>query len=280
MVLESLAPQVRALGAEVIVGDGHGRGVPDDHGFPDLRVVRRPGASVFQLRALAFDETRADIIAVTEDHCRVAADWCEQVLRAHRAYPDAAAIGGVVHNGADGNLWDWASFLISNGTLLPPLPAGARADISGQANLSYKRWALPSHVPPHGYDEPAHKRALRAAGHTLVTDDRMVAAHVQSLGRLGSCVIHYHNGRATTGFASLGFTRAQRLRQGLRRLLLPLRVAHDSARIVARTVVRKPAHRRVAILAWPLIMLMLCFHVAGELAGCVRGPGDSPRRVR
>lgn len=115
MLLESLAPQVRALGAEVIVADGHGRGVPDDHGFPNLRVVRRPGASVYQLRA-------------------------------HRTYPRAAAIGGVVHNGADDNLWDWASFLISNGTLLPPLPPGDRPDISGQANLSYKRWALPSNV--------------------------------------------------------------------------------------------------------------------------------------
>ncbi len=58
------------------------------------------------------------------------------------------------------------------------------------------------------------------------------------------------------------------------------RAARDSTRIVARTVVRKPAYRRVAILAWLLIMLMLCFHVAGELAGYVRGPGDSPRRVR
>jgi hypothetical protein len=235
----------------MVVADGHGRALPEDHGFPNLRVVRRPGASVYQLRPLAFAETRADIIALTEDHCVVAADWCEQVLRAHRTYPRAAAIGGVVHNGASDNLWHWANFLISNGPLLPPVPVGERADISGQANVSYKRWALPSHVPPHGYEETGHKRALRAAGHTLVTDDRVVAAHAQSLGRLGSCLIHYHNARASTGFASLRCTRAERLGHALRRLLLPLRVAADSTRIVARTVVRKPAHRRVAVSRGP-----------------------------
>ena len=151
------------------------------------------------------------------------------MLRAHRTYPRAAAIGGVVHNGASDNLWDWASFLISNGPLLPPVPTGERPHIAGSANLSYKRWALPSKVPPHGYDDWEHKRTLRAAGHTLVTDDRVVTAHVQSLGRLGSCAIHYHNGRATAGFASLGSSRAQRLRHALRRLLLPLRVAGDSS---------------------------------------------------
>jgi hypothetical protein len=279
-VLESLAPQAEALGAEIIVADGHGRGLPDEHGFGHIRVVRRPGASVYQLRALAFAESRADVVAVTEDHCVVAADWCEQVLRAHRAYPRAAAIGGIVYNGASDSLWDWANFLISNGPLLPPLPVGERDDIAGQANLSYKRWALPSSVPPHGYEEPEHKRALRAAGHTLVTDDRMVTFHVQSLGRLGSCLVHYHNARASTGFASLHFTRAQRLAHAVRRLLLPVRVAVDSTRIVARTVVRKPAYRRVAVLAWPLVTLMLCFHVAGELVGYARGPGSSPGRVR
>src|SRR5688500_2605404 len=195
-VLQCLAPQVRALGAEIIVADGHGHGLPDDHGVPNVRVVRRPGASVYQLRALAFAETRADIIAVTEDHCVIAADWCEQVLRAHRAHPRAAAIGGVVYNGATDSLWDWANFLISNGTYLPPLATGERADISGQANLSYKRWALPANTLPHGYDEPGHKRALQAAGHPLVSTDRMVAAHAQSLGRLGSCLLHYHHARA------------------------------------------------------------------------------------
>ncbi|HUF91748.1 MAG TPA: hypothetical protein VMR23_05180 [Candidatus Limnocylindria bacterium] len=59
-----------------------------------------------------------------------------------------------------------------------------------------------------------------------------------------------------------------------------MRMAADGTRIVARTVVRRPEYRRVALLAWPLVTLMLGFHVAGELAGYVRGPGDSPWRLR
>jgi hypothetical protein len=103
---------------------------------------------------------------------------------------------------------------------------------------------------------------------------------VQSLGRLGSCLIHYHNARTVAGFAGLRCTRAGRTGHALRRLLLPVRMAADSTRIVARTLVRKPGYGRVAILAWPLIMLMVGFHVAGELAGYVRGPGDSPWQMR
>jgi hypothetical protein len=47
-----------------------------------------------------------------------------------------------------------------------------------------------------------------------------------------------------------------------------------------RIIIRKPDYSRVAVRACPLIMLMLVFHVAGELMGWVCGPGDSPRRVR
>ncbi len=56
-------------------------------------------------------------------------------------------------------------------------------------------------------------------------------------------------------------------------------MAADSTR-VARTLVRKPEYRRVALLAWALITLMLGFHVAGELAGYLRGPGASPWQLR
>ena len=109
-VLDSVYVQTRALGAELIVVDGHGQGLCEDHGYAGVRWLRRPGNTVFQLRAIGLAEARGEVVAVTEDHCRVAPDWCEQVLRAHRENPHAAVIGGVVDNGAVDSLWDRASF--------------------------------------------------------------------------------------------------------------------------------------------------------------------------
>jgi len=215
MVLDSVAAQVSAHAGELVIVDGSydGTALPSAHAYGDhLRHVRRPGATVFQLRALGLREARGAIIAVTEDHCRVAPDWCAETLRAHREHPAAAMIGGAVENGADQNLWDWANFLISNGAFLPPIPNGERPDIGGQANISYKRWALPREVAPWGLEEAHHKRRLRAAGHALVNDDRVRVAHVQAPGAVGSCLIHFHDGATNAGFPAQPVARQGRPR--------------------------------------------------------------------
>jgi hypothetical protein len=279
-VLDSVAGQASALGAEIVVVDGDGAGLPEDHGYEGVRWLRLPGRDVARLRAVGLAEARGEIVAMTEDHCEVAPDWCESVLRAHREYPEAAMIGGVVTNGADRDPWDWANFLVSNGPFLPPIPTGERPDIAGQANLSYKRWALPASVPADGMEEAAYKRELRAGGHTLVNDDRLVVAHVQDLGAWGGCMIHFHDGRSTAALAGSRAGRARRVYLTLRALLLPLRVARDSTRIVARTVVRKPGYRALALRLWPLVAVVLCFHAGGEFAGYALGPGDSRRMLR
>ena len=279
-VLDSVYVQARALGAELIVIDGHGQGLCEDHSYAGVRWLRRPGDSVFQLRAIGLAEARGEVVAVTEDHCRVAPDWCEQVLRAHQENPQAAMIGGVVDNGAADGLWDRASFFISGGAFLPPIPNGERPNIAGQANISYKRWALPENLPPYGIVESDYTRDLRASGRILVNDDRLVVAHVQPLGALGSCLIHYHDGRASAGFIRAKLGRAQRVYHVLRALLMPLRVAKDSLRIVARMVAHKPAYRWQALVSWPLIVVILHFHAAGELMGYLYGPGNSPHRLR
>ncbi len=279
-ILDSVYAQARALGAELVVVDGHGHGLCADHGYAGVRWLHRPGGSVFQLRAFGLGEARGEVVAVTEDHCRVAPDWCEQVLRAHRENPQAAAIGGVVENGAVDSPWDRACFFISGGAFLPPIPTGERPTIAGQANISYKRWALPKNLPPHGLVESDYTRELRDSGEILVSDDALVVFHVLPLGALGNCLIHYHDGRISAGFARARLGRGQRVFHVLRELLMPLRVVKDSSRIAARIVVRKPAYRWQALMSWPLMVVMLHFHAAGELMGYLYGPGDSPGRMR
>jgi hypothetical protein len=279
--LDAVHAQAAELGAEIIVAYRDPRGMPDEPSrYPTVRWLSAPGASAFQLRAAGLTAATGDIVAVTEDHCRVARDWCVRTLQAHREYPDAAVVGGAVENGATEHLVDWANFFIANGGFMRPIPTGPRPDVGGQANMSYKRWALPTEHPPRGMVEAAYKQQLRARGATFVLDDRIVVEHVQSLGVAGSCRIHFDDGRCSAGFRRDEIARREWLFQVVRGVALPLRVVIDSARIAVRIAVRKPAHRRRALLAAPFVALLLCFHAAGELIGYVAGPGDSPARLR
>lgn len=76
MCLDSLHNQAVQAGAEVIVADGTGRGLPDDvtGRYPEVTWLKAPGCSVPQLRALAMSQACGEVVAVTEDHCRVAPD--------------------------------------------------------------------------------------------------------------------------------------------------------------------------------------------------------------
>ena len=278
--LDSLYAQACAAGAEILVADGTGRALPENSPYPEVRCLESLGATVFQLRALAMAAARGEIVAVTEDHCRVAPDWCAQILRAHREFPDAAVIGGAVENGATGSLIDWANFLASNDRFLMPIPIGEQRDIPGQANISYKGRVVPSDYPAIGIVESHLEQALSERGERFVSDDKIVVEHVQSLGWWGSCFIHYHDGRTIGGFHLPYVSFRTRMLRIAKCLALPARVLVATARITLRTMLRKPRHRRVALLSSPLVALLLCFHTAGELTGYVAGPGKSPTRMR
>jgi hypothetical protein len=276
--LESLYDQAQAVGAEIIIADGHGSALPADGGpFRHLVHLVEPGASVFQLRALAAERAGGEIVAVTEDHCRLSSDWCVEVLEAHRRYPNAAAVGGVVENGAQRSLLDWACFVIPHGSFMRPIRNGEANMISLQANVSYKRWALEDADAGDGLGlmEMLHNRKLRAQGHQLVADDRLVVEHVQFVDLHKACSLHYHNGRSIAGFrlARLGLSgRLLRLAScsvltfvNLYKTIRPLR---EKGRL----------HGRI-LAALPLSFMLLCCHTLGEFVGYLAGPGNSPQRL-
>jgi hypothetical protein len=276
--LDSLYGQACACDAEILVADGSRSGIPRGS-HPRARRLHRPGATVFELRSLGLRAAEGEVVALTEDHCRVAPDWCAAVLRAHREHPGAAMIGGALENGAGDSLVDWANFLVSNGAFLAPLANGPADRITGQANVSYKRWAL-AEYPPDAPDEGRHRRRLAAAGHQLLLDDGLRVAHVQSLGLVGTCAIHFHDGRCVVG-ARRRWSSAWRLGLDLAKgMLLPARVVVATARVVGRTAIRRADLRRVAVRSAPCVLLVLGAHSAGELVGLVGGPGGSPARMR
>lgn len=280
LVLDSLYDQAAAIGAEIIIADGNGRGAASPPQYPTVHWITMPGASVFQLRARAIAASRGEIIAVTEDHCRVASDWCQRILAAHQEYPQADMIGGAVENGADRRYIDWTNFLIANDRFLPPLPRGEQSLITGQANVTYKRRALPTPYPSEGMDEGSFRQALRARGGKLCNDDRIRVWHVQSLGIWGSCMIHFHDGRTLAGSKRAQLSTELWVARLVKMLLLPVRVLVNTPRIALRTAWRKPVYRQPALGSLPWLAVVLCFHYAGELVGHLAGPGNSPKRMQ
>lgn len=274
--LDSVLDQARAVGAEVIVADGSGRALPDDGSFVDVVRLQESGSSVFRLRALGLARAQGDIVALTEDHCVVAPDWCARVLESHAANSDAAAIGGAVENGATDSVLDWVHFLISNGPHMRPLPSGDTRTLTGQANVSFKRSCLPTQVPADGHVQMLFNRALERQGLRLVMDDRLVVWHHQSLGLAGTCAIHYHNGRTIAGYRLPRLTISGRMARLASCPILP-------GFLVLRTVlttIRKRRERTRLAAGVPILALLATCHAFGETVGYLTGAGSSPHRVR
>ncbi len=276
--LNSLQQQVRDVGGEIILADGTACGLPEqpDSLYPGIIWLKAPGASVFYLRALAMSHARGEIVAVTEDHCRVRQNWCERILAVHRKYPDTSVIGGAVENGATETLMDWASFFIVNGPALSPLKRGEQRKVTLQANVSYKRRVIPKTIPELGRMEWIFNQDLRTHGEKLRADDSIIVDHVQSLGFQGTCMIHYHDSRSIAGFRLQNIGAAERMIRLGACLIMP-------PALLMRTlipVLRKRRHLSIAAACLPALAVLVSFRAAGAFVGFIRGPGNSPQQIR
>jgi hypothetical protein len=278
LCLASLHRQAMAVGAEVIVIDGDGQGWPAeaDVRYPGVTVMSMPGASVLQMRAQAMIRARGAVVAVTEDHCRVASDWCPRLLASHVEHPDAAVIGGAVDNGSDTRVIHWASFFIVNGPAMPPLADGPSRKVAGQATVSYKAHVVPREAPERGRMEWMLNESLRRQGHVLVTDSRIRVSHDQPLTFGEACAIHFHDSKTIAGFRLFEISVEERaLRIAVCAVMAPL--------LFLRTTVPLFAKRRDTgwlVRSLPMIAVLCVCRAAGALAGFLVGHGTSPRQIR
>jgi len=265
--LEALVPQVAAVGGEIIVGDGHGAAMDAAKvaSFQRLSWIRAPGASVFELRARGVEQARGDIIALTEDHCVVGDDWCDQILQAFESNPGAAAVTGPVINGSTGLMIDWANFLHTFGSCVPPVDTTQRLRCPPLANVAFRRSAIGDGPIPVGGIEFEISPRLFWQG-LFHVHDAMTVTHVQSHGFWLTLRAHFDNGRSTTGLHHVPLTRRQ----------LPWNLLRNTLRAMSPDV-RASTRVRSTL---PLLFLLSCCHAAGEVTGIVAGPGRSPHRLR
>lgn len=275
--LDSLMDQAKITGAEILVADGSGRGLPAVEGesYEGILWLKEVGASVFGLRKIGMCQARGEIIAITEDHCRVAFNWCEQVIQAHQDHPDAAAIGGTVINGATTSLIDWANYFLVFAPFVPPIKNGPCERICLQANISYKRRVVSRMTSQLGVMEMLFTRQLQEEGEVLMADDRLVVSHVQSHGFWNTFAAHFHNGRSIAGFRLEHLGNFGRVLRFGSTVILPPYLLWS----ILRALLSKQQVFRQVLASLPLLALLVCCHAAGEFVGYLAGPGRSPQRL-
>jgi len=265
--LAGLEPQVSALNGEIIVGSSHDADLDPKPTVESrcLTVIQRPGASVFELRALATERARGEIIAVTEDHCVVAPDWCVEILRGFALHPEALGLAGPVLNGSQTHLIDWANYLHTFAGLTPPCDWEHRERCPPNANVAYRRSVFPGGPLAPGWMELEANPRLFQQGH-FAFHEAMAVTHVQSHGFCKTLRAHFDNGRSTTGLRSVPLSRRQ----------LPWNLYQDTLRELGEL----DRSRREIRASLPLLFLLSCCHALGETAGILAGPGRSPTRLR
>lgn len=276
MTLDSLWPQIQQLHGELIIADGDGHGLPADFvtRFPGAIAIQMPGASIFALRSSGMQRARGEIVAVTEDHCRLSPDWCAGFLESHRMHPDVAVVGGGVENGSSNALIDWANFFIAHGPMMAPVKNGEVKNIS-LAGAAFKRNALPQEIPPHGVMEMLYIRELSRRGGKLFNNSGISLDHVQSYGFWRTFAVHYHNGRSIAGFRRLKIGPWQLLMRIGSCAILPFFLLSRSG----YSVIKKRRFIPQLLLSFPLMAALATCHAAGEVAGYIAGAGQSPTHL-
>ena len=278
-LVDALAEDVQAVGAEIVVADGSGKPVPKPGEVGSgVRWLQTPGKSVFELYAIGLHASRGDVVALTEDHALPRPGWIRAVVRAHAEHPEAAAIGGAIENGSRGHLVEWASYFTTQGPHMAPLGDREVRMTTNEADVSYKRRVLERYDPDDGSGFMAilYNRRLAEAGEVLRVDDRMVVDHFETTGFGWTTSIHFHNGRTIAGFRrARGMTREEWLRMAAA-LLIP---AWRTVRAV-RIGLAKGRLRRELIASSPLALWLEYVQGAGQLCGYLLGPGGSPNHLR
>lgn len=259
------------------MADGSGAAPPSGAArWPGLRWLRQPGAGIFELRASAWRAARGRIVAVTEDHCLAAPDWCARLLEAHARHPAAVAVKGAVRNGTPARLVDRAAYLLNQAPHLAPFTGGSWDVVLGVSSVAYKRDAIARLVPdPARPVELEDARAWVRAGHLVVADERAWVEHRQSASLLALSALQFHNGRAVAGLRRGRMGPRDWTRLAAAPLLPCLRAVRTA--LLCR---RKGVGQRGLLASLPLFVWYFGWKGAGELAGYLAGAGASARRLR
>jgi GT2 family glycosyltransferase len=277
--LKALSNQEGGVATEVIVADCTGPvtvAAIQEH-YPQATILAfNEQKSVPWLRSAGIQAARAQLVAVTEDHCVPRPDWLSRLVKVSER-TGWAAVGGGVENDSTERLVDWAVYFCEYSGLMNPVPAGPTATIPGM-NVVYDldQLAPVREVFAEGLWENFLHDRIRAAGYTIGLDPSIVVGHKKRFTVRMFLAERYYYSRAFGGYRAHGAPLRRRLGWAATMPLLPALIV---AR-VARNVLCRRRHTGWFVKALPLVLLFSLTWTVGELVGYLTGPGDSLVRIR
>jgi len=223
-----------------------------------------------ELHARGIAVARGRVVALIEDHGRVAPDWSTRLLEAHAGA--SSAVGGAIENGVDRPL-NWAVYFCDFLRYQNPLPEGETAFVS-DANVAYKRDVLESIRPiwQEIFHEASVTAALRSRGQQMILAPAAVLyQHRQGLRISSALRERFVWGR------SYAATRARLARISQRAfwaVFAPALPALMMARMT-RTAWQKRRTMNAFLKAFPLTCALAVSWSCGEWVGYVTGRANA-----
>lgn len=276
--LEALAPQIDAARMELMVVAQEQPAASLNERFPNIiSLVVANDSTVPSRRLEGIKISQAKIVALIEDDCIVPSDWCETLIRAHRANMHAAIGGPVVPGDYDRTL-DWSIFFCEYGRFMPPFE-GIVAVLPGN-NMSYKRECLEGLLAggdlKDGFYEVFVNDLLLKRGETLQSESALAVRNVHSWNWSNATEIPFHHGR---GFAAMRFRDGEWTKKFAYAFITVLLPALQTLRVCSNVLPRKRYNSRL-LAALPGVVLFWTSWSVGEFMGYLLGPGESLKRWR
>lgn len=242
-------------------------------GLGQVRLVEAGAElSLGAAKGLGVRTATAPVVAFAEDHCYPAPGWAEALLAAHRG--PWVAVAPAIGNANPESAVSWANLLLAYGHWLAPARSREIHDVPAH-NSSYKRDALLAFGDALdamlGREGSLHQ-ALRARGERLYLEGGAEAFHLNPTRTPAWWVLRFNAGRlyAASRVAQGRWSPARRLVYCGGAPLIPLMR-------LPQLVTQLRQAGLVALLPriWPALLLGLLLHSAGEVAGYLRGEGQT-----
>jgi hypothetical protein len=266
-----------------------------DEGIIEVIVVERDGAEAAQtlmeqfpwvhllslkghfpipeMREAGLECSQGEIVAILEDHEIVPAGWCQDVLAAHQAHPQVAAIAGPIENGCTAGITDWAAFFCEYCAFMSPVPTGFTRAIPGN-NVAYKRWAVDASRAEDrksGFWETTLHPMLLQRGYQFRIESGMAVSHKKHFGIWEYIRQRYYYSRY---YASLITQRRGQSFRFVRSVACVLLPALLMQRILSCGF-SKGRFLKELLLSVPLLLVFTTVWAIGEMAGYLLGAGQS-----
>lgn len=231
--------------------------------FPKVRFLHfAEPRTIPELRWEAYRHTSGEVVAATEGRCVPAADWCDALLEAHSAAPEAPAVGGPIALQAPATAFDWGVYFCEYGWHCPP-PTERVVRLASGANISYKRAALDRSrdlIEAACWETQFHERWLKQGMPLRMADANVMFENRMRPGDVVRQRFHYGRGYGADRVAGAGVK--VRLGYAARCPLLPVVLPLRLGRIAARRGHGRPFLRA---LAW--VVSLSAVWAAGEMTG-------------